>query len=109
MQKEKFSFRVHPDLADWLRHQSNISRTVNEALKRYHSRTDWRESDNVLLSQLVTEITRIGTNINQVARVLNIGNKSGELAGNVEDMLRAGQELRALQGEIGTLLRSWNS
>lgn len=108
MQKEKLSFRVHSDLAGWLRAQPNISRTVNEALKRYHGRTDWRESDNAQLSQLVTEITRIGTNINQIARVLNIGNRSGDLAHQVDDMQRAGRELRALQGEIGTLLRSWN-
>lgn len=109
MQKEKFSFRIHSDLANWLRHQPSISATVNEALKRYHSRSDWRESDNAHLASLATEFTRIGTNINQIARIVNIANKSGDKAANLEDLNAAGRELRTLQSKLGVILRTWNS
>lgn len=109
MQKEKFSFRAHPELADWLRRRPSISRTVNEALKRYYSRTDWRESDNTKLANLVTEFTRIGTNINQIARIQNIANKSGDQAANIDDLKVAITEIRAQQSELGRLLRTWNS
>lgn len=108
MQKVKLSFRTHPELADWLRHRPNISHAVNEALKRYRSRSDWRESENRQLATLVTEITRIGTNINQMARIMNIANKSGEQAVNMEGLKTVGGELRALQSQLGKILRAWN-
>lgn len=103
-----FTFRTNTYIAEWLVQFENRSDVINDALKRYQTNTEWRESENEYLRDLVGEFSRIGTNINQIARSLHVSEMRGEESEGLEYLFEAGGELREAQTKLWKIIRAWN-
>ena len=104
-----FTFRTNTYIAEWLVLFENRSDVINDALKRYQTNTEWRESENEYLRDLVREFSRIGTNINQIARALHASEMRGDKPNGLEYLFEVGGELREASSKLGKILRAWNS
>ena len=103
-----FTFRTNIYIAEWLVKFENRSDVINDALKRYQTNTEWRESENEYLRDLVREFGRIGGNINQIARTLHVSEMRGEKPEGLEYLFESGGELRKAQAKLEKIIRAWN-